>query len=94
MKISDVLNGEDVALEIVFSFVSTHQKCGPKKKRCQSEERDTTKINILANGTTNTLNANVIFNRENKTSIFYCILSLQNYNIFKLIIYPLDCQYF
>lgn len=32
MKISDVVESEDVTLEIVFSFVSTHHKCGPKKK--------------------------------------------------------------
>jgi len=64
LKIKDVIENTDVIVEILFSQTSNHPKLH-SVKQCRGKERDEQKKNIMANGTLNTLNNNIISNAEN-----------------------------
>jgi hypothetical protein len=63
LKIQNIVVDLEVVVNIKFSKDSKHIKF-PVKTRCQGEARDNQKMLLLANGTLNTLNSNIISNAE------------------------------
>jgi hypothetical protein len=63
VKIQHIVVDLDIVINIKFSKDSKHKKL-PVKTRCQGEARDKQKMLLMANGTLNTLNSNIISNTE------------------------------
>ncbi len=75
LKIQNIVVDLEVVINIKISKISHHKKV-PVKARCHGEARDEQKMLLMANGTLNSNNENLVYNFEKPEKGFYFCLPL------------------